>query len=217
MFTQFLSDIKDAAPICPDCGAAMKNLGSRGKNIVSLLGEGTISRNYYGCECGKHSLPKDELLDIANTSFTPGIRRVVSQLAACDSFERSSATLEEVCGIYVSSKDTERISEAAGAAIEAENAAKIEVAFSMNGAQQPTHPPIPIMYIEYDGTGIPVTKREVAGRKGKQEDGAAKTREVKLGMFTQTGLNEKGDPVRDRNSTTYFGAIETSETFGKRL
>ena len=218
LFTQFLSNMKDTAPICPDCGAAMKCFGKRSKNIVSLLGVGTISRNYYGCGCWKHSLPKDELLDIANTSFTPGVRRVVSQLAACDSFERSSATLEEICGIYVSSKDTERISESVGAAIEAENAAKTEAAFSLDMVKQPGQAAIPIMYIEYDGTGVPVMKREVSGRKGKQEDGTAKTREVKLGcIFTQTGLNEEGEPERDKNSTTYFGAIETSDTFGRRL
>jgi hypothetical protein len=74
------------------------------------------------------------------------------------------------------------------------------------------------MYIEYDGTGVPVMKREVSGRKGKQEDGTAKTREAKLGcIFTQTTTNEEGEPVRDKHSTTYFGAIETSDSFSKRL
>jgi hypothetical protein len=219
IFTRFLSNIKDTVPVCPGCAARMDNLGVRDKNIVSLLGEGVISRTYFGCRCGNHSFPKDELLDIENTSFTPGIRRVVSQLAACDSFERSSATLEEVCGIYISGKDTERIAEAVGAAIEAEKAVKTEEVFSLcESPHQRTMPPIPVMYIEYDGTGVPVMKRETSGRKGKQTDGTAKTREAKLGcIFTQTTVNDKGEPIRDRNSTTYFGAIETSELFGKRL
>ena len=218
LFTKFLSEIKDTAVICLDCLKPMKVLGVKSKNIVSLLGEGTITRTYYGCRCGKHRLPKDELLDIENTSFTPGVRRVVSQLAACDSFEQSSAALEEVCGIYVSSKDTERIAESVGAGIEAGKAKQIEEAFSLTEPERPTAFPVPVMYIEYDGTGVPVMKRETSGRKGKQEDGTAKTREAKLGcIFTQTGLNDKGEPVRDKNSTTYFGAIETSEEFGKRL
>ncbi|MCL2768424.1 MAG: ISKra4 family transposase [Synergistaceae bacterium] len=220
LFTKFLSEMKDTAPICPVCAtqAPMVDLGVRNKRIVSLLGEGTISRTYFGCGCGQHRLPKDELLDIENTSFTPGVRRVVSQLAACDSFERSSETLEEVCGIYVCSKDTERIAEAVGAAIESNNVKQIEEVFSLTETKRPTALPVPIMYIEYDGTGVPVMKRETSGRKGKQEDGTAKTREAKLGcIFTQTGLNDKGEPVRDKNSTTYFGAIETSDEFGKRL
>jgi hypothetical protein len=197
----------------------MKNQGSRSKNIVSLLGEGTISRDYFTCgKCGCHTIPKDKLLDIENTSFTPGVRRAAAKLAACDSFENSSAALEELCGIFVSSKDTERIAHALGAAVETVKAAQIEDAFSLDGSRRSAMPPVPIMYIEYDGTGVPVMKREVSVRKGKQEDGTAKTREAKLGcIFTQTKTNEKNEPVRDRNSTTYFGAIETSETFSKRL
>ena len=220
LFTKFLSEIKDTAQVCPECASEepVEDLGVRSKNIVSLLGEGTITRKYYGCGCGNHMLPKDELLDIVGTSYTPGIRRVVSQLAACDSFEQSSATLVEVCGIYVSSKDTERIAEAVGTAIEAENAKQIEDTFSLYDAEVPAVTRILIMYIEFDGTGVPVMKRETSGRKGKQADGTAKTREAKLGcIFTQSGLNEKLEPVRDKNSTTYFGAIETSEGFGKRL
>jgi len=60
--------------------------------------------------------------------------------------------------------------------------------------------------------------KELAGRKGKHSDGSAKTREAKLGcIFTQTTTDDKGDPVRDKNSTSYFGAIEPAEKFGERL
>jgi len=63
-----------------------------------------------------------------------------------------------------------------------------------------------------------VVKAETVNRKGKGEDGQARTREAKLGcIFTQTRLNEKGFPVRDEGSTSYVGAIEPPELFGKRL
>jgi hypothetical protein len=146
------------------------------------------------------------------------VRRVTAKLAACDSFENSSTALEELCGVYISGKETERIAHVAGAGIETVKVAQIAEVFSVHESRQSAKPPIPVMYIEYDGTGVPVMKREVSGRKGKQEDGTAKTREAKLGcIFTQTGLNEKNEPVRDKGSTIYFGAIETSESFGKRL
>ena len=219
MFTAFLSEMKVKPPVCTECGATMQNQGSRSKNIVSLLGEGVISRDYYTCpKCSTHAIPKDTLLDIKHTSFTPGVRRVTAKLAACDSFENSSLALEELCGVFVSSKDTERIAHAAGAVIQTRKAMQIEEAFSLSRTWQSAKPPVPIMYVEYDGTGVPIMKREVNGRKGKQEDGTAKTREAKLGcIFTQTKTNEENEPVRDKNSTTYFGAIETSESFGKRL
>jgi len=39
---------------------------------------------------------------------------------------------------------------------------------------------LPTMYLGLDATGVPVRPAEVEGRRGKQPDGSAKTREVKL-------------------------------------
>jgi len=67
-----------------------------------------------------------------------------------------------------------------------------------------------------DATGIPVVKAETTGRQGKTDGRPAHTREVKLGcVFTQTTWDEEGYPIRDSDSTTYTGAIETAEQFGK--
>ena len=44
------------------------------------------------------------------------------------------------------------------------------------------------------------------------------TREAKLGcVFTQTKWDEEGYPLRDPDSTSYSGALETAKQFGKRL
>jgi Uncharacterised protein family (UPF0236) len=76
---------------------------------------------------------------------------------------------------------------------------------------------IPKFYIAYDGTGVPMVPRETEGRRGKQSP-QAKTREAKLGcIFTQTTVDQQGQPVRDADSTSYVGAIETAEAFGVRL
>jgi hypothetical protein len=78
--------------------------------------------------------------------------------------------------------------------------------------------PIPILYIQMDGTGIPVVKKEAVGRQGKTEGRPAHTREVKFGCaFTQTRWDREGYPIRDPDSTTYTGAIEYAEEFGKRI
>jgi hypothetical protein len=74
-----------------------------------------------------------------------------------------------------------------------------------------------VLYIEMDGTGGPVTATETEGRQGKNGE-PAHTREVKLGcVFTQTKTDPEGRPVRDENSTTYAGAIEAAEDFGRRM
>lgn len=64
----------------------------------------------------------------------------------------------------------------------------------------------------------PCAKAELLATRGKGADGKARTREVELGcVFTQTGTDEKGRPVRDADSTTCVGAIESSELFGLRI
>jgi hypothetical protein len=79
-------------------------------------------------------------------------------------------------------------------------------------------PAVPVFYIEMDGTGVPVTKKEREGRAGKNEGQPARTREVKLGcVFTQTTTDEEGWPIRDPDSTSYVAAIEPAEEFGLRL
>ena len=61
-------------------------------------------------------------------------------------------------------------------------------------------------------------KSELAGVKGKGEEGRAHTREVKLGcVFTQTTRDEEGNPVREPQSTSYTGPIEPSVDLGHRL
>jgi hypothetical protein len=59
---------------------------------------------------------------------------------------------------------------------------------------------------------------ELERRKGKQDDGSAKTREVKLGcVFSQTKTDEKGQPMRDYQSTSYVGTVESVEAFAPLL
>jgi hypothetical protein len=63
-----------------------------------------------------------------------------------------------------------------------------------------------------------VVKKETLGRQGKSDGQPAHTREVKLGcVFTQTTWDEEGFAIRDPDSTTYTGAIETAVEFGKRI
>ncbi|MHB8301704.1 MAG: hypothetical protein ACYDC6_02525 [Acidobacteriaceae bacterium] len=65
---------------------------------------------------------------------------------------------------------------------------------------------------------LALVKKETVGRQGKTEGQPAHAREVELGcVFTQTKGDKDGFPIRDPGSTTYTGAIETAEEFGKRI
>ena len=54
--------------------------------------------------------------------------------------------------------------------------------------------------------------------QGKQDDGTAKTREVKLGcVFSQTKTDEEGQPLRDYQSTSYVGTLQSVGSFAPLL
>jgi hypothetical protein len=77
---------------------------------------------------------------------------------------------------------------------------------------------IPKMYVLMDGVQVPVVAAETEGRAGRSEGQRARTRECKLGcVFTQTTVDQEGWPIRDPDSTTYVGAIETADEFGFRI
>jgi hypothetical protein len=219
-FLSEIPDFYDDGIFCTPCSVPMINLGRREKSIKSLLGDGSLSRTYYQCpvpDCNGHRFPKDEMLDIAGTSFSPGVRRLMAKSGSDSAFDKARIDLEEYSGIKIDTKDLERISEKIGNEIEEWQKTECDNILLWEMPIRPLKS-IPVMYIEYDGTGIPVIPEEVIGRKGKQSDGSAKTREVKTGcVFTQTSTDENNRPVRDSGSTTYVAAIETAEVFGKRI
>ena len=54
MLLREIPDCYEKDVICTVCGKLMDNLGRREKEIISLLGEGTVSRMYYECTVPDH-------------------------------------------------------------------------------------------------------------------------------------------------------------------
>ena len=83
---------------------------------------------------------------------------------------------------------------------------------------------IKVMYIMSDGTGVPGISRELAGVRGKQSDGSAKTFEAKIGTvfiveYTADGkplLTENGEIFRNKD-VRYMGTVRKSDDFGAML
>ena len=122
-----------------------------------------------------------------------------------------------LAGLDVTTKAIERAGEAIGTQIAQRDEQEI------SRAKQLVLPVvskrnIPIMYVLMDGIQVPVMAAETEGRAGRIEGQRARTRECKLGcVFTQTTVDKEGWPIRDLDSTTYVGAIETAEKFGFRI
>lgn len=203
--------------IAPKSGGEYLFWGNREKRLVTVLGEIRVRRNYYYDPKKETGIfPKDGVLGIEGTMFSPGVTRMMGRTGASRPFGLAAEDLKELAGITIAAKEVERSCHCLGPQVE-----------TFLQSSQPEEYPrenviafrnIPILYISMDGTGIPMVKKETQGRRGKGEDGCAKTREVKLGcVFTQTGVNSKGYPVRDENSTSYVGGIEVAEKFSARI
>jgi len=187
----------------------------RPKQVLTVLGPVEVQRAYYHCPtCQAGIIPRDEALDIVGSSFSPGVRRMMGRVGSKESFQEGQEDLKELASLEVTAKHVERVSEQLGQQAESWRPTACPASDPSQGMVPQS---LPTLYIAYDGTGVPVVPRETEGRAGKQSP-QAKTREAKIGcLFTQTTLDQQGQPVRDEASTTYVGAIATAETFGLRL
>jgi hypothetical protein len=202
---------------CP-CGQQAHCHGLRSKAVLTALGRVEVSRPYYLCaHCGRGQFPVDVELDIENTEFSPGVRRMQAMVGHEAPFDDGREQMKTLAGLEVTTKSVERTAEAIGADIAQREQAEIQKALQLD-LPVIIGKPIRMVYVQMDGTGIPVVKKETAGRQGKAEGQPAHTRECKLGcVFTQTKWDKQGYAIRDPDSTTYTGAIETAEEFGPRI
>lgn len=209
---------RESRAIVCNCGVRMESQGLKHKEVLTILGPVNYGRSMFQCPaCQSTRYPGDEELDIVETTRSPGLRRMMARAGSRSTFKEGRDDLKIYAGIEVSAKDVERVAEGIGQQMEAW-ASEERKEILRDHALLRSEKTIPILYISYDGTGVPMTQEELTGRKGKQADGSAKTREAKLGcVFTQTTTDAKGFPVRDPDSTSFVGAIEPAEDFGWRI
>jgi hypothetical protein len=151
-------------------------------------------------------------LGLEAQSMSPAVRRMIGTVGALVSFEQGSELLRELAGVRVEAKRVERSAETLGAEMAHDEQHNVQVASDAEVAAT--------MYLGMDGTGVPMRASELQGRVGKQPDGTAKTREVKLcAIWSAEGRDANGMAVRDPGSVSYNAAIESVATTdtGSRL
>ncbi len=219
LLTELLQSSPPSEPTvsCP-CGQTASYRELRTKQILTVVGRVEVERPYYLCpHCHAGRSPQDGGLDLQGTEYAPGVRRMMALVGSQASFHSGREQMEVLAGVTVTTKAVERHAEQIGADIAARQEAAIGQALQLE-LPTATGPDIPVLYIQIDGTGVPVVPAEAQGRAGKVEGEPAHTREAKLAcVFTQTTLDAQGQPLRDEASTTYTGAIETAETFSNDL
>ena len=118
------------------------------------------------------------------------------------SFGQASMLLQELAGLHLDPKQTERAAEALGSEIAEDEHQVMDV--EPNSATT--------LYLGMDGTGIPMRASALQGRSGKQDDGSSKTREVKLvSVWSGSWCEERNHMIRDPHSVTHVAAIESAQ------
>jgi len=210
-------DEERRAIACP-CGHSAHYKELRTKAILTVVGSVKISRPYYLCpQCSKGQCPVDAELGIAGLESSPGVRRMQAVVGSEMPFAKACEPMKVLAGLEVPAKAIERAAEAIGTEIarrdDGEIARAKQLILPVVSRQN-----IPIMYVLMDGVQIPAVAAATEGRAGSTEGQRARTRECKLGaVYTQTTVDKEGWPIRDPDSTTYVGAIETADQFGPRI
>ena len=215
---QFAAPAADQRTLACSCGQQAHYRELRAKSLLTAVGKAEVSRPYYLCShCHTGQFPADVELDVENTELSPGVRRMLATVGQGAPFDHGRQQMKLLADLEVTTKAVERTAEAIGEDIAAREQEQIQRAMQLD-LPMVVGERVPVLYLEMDGTGVPVVKSETVGRQGKTEGQPARTREAKLGsVFTQTKWDEEGYAIRDPDSTTYVGAIETAEEFGKRI
>ena len=185
--------------------------GRRPKTVTTVLGPVRVTRAWYHCgECGHGFAPRDEQLGTAGTALSPGLTQMIARAGSEVPFGKAAALLADLAGVTVTAKIVERSAEASGAAARVAGAAEAAAIRARTIRPLPPREPVPdMLYAEVDGTGVPVRRSETEGRKGKGEDGQARTREIKLArFFTVSRMDSDGKPVTDPGSPSYVATFD---------
>lgn len=177
------------------------------RKVCTALGPIQLRRAYYrGKNGGRY--PMDELLGLYD-QYTPATVQLICWAGAMDSsFELASETLVRFAGLHIPGRQVQRVVNAFG---------RQAATWMKKRERDEITKPVEILNIQTDMTGIPARPEELQGIKGKEPDGTAKTRQIKLGcVFTQS-RNSQGHPERDPSSSTYIAAFRDRVDFASLL
>jgi hypothetical protein len=158
------------------CGQQARYRELRTRPILTAVGWADVTRPYYLCpHCHNGQFPADAELDIENTKSSPGVRRMNALVGQAAPFGHGREQTKLLAGLEVTAKAVERTAEAIREDIAAREHKQIQRAVQLD-LPIVLGEPIPMLYVQMDGTGVPVVKKETTGRKGKTDGQPAHTR-----------------------------------------
>jgi hypothetical protein len=126
------SDADQRAVPC-SCGRKARYRELRSKPVLTVVGKVDISRPYYLCShCHTGQFPADVELDVENTEFSPGVRRMEAMVGQDTPFDHGREQMKVLAGLEVTTKSVERTAEAIGGDIAAGEQREIRKAVQLD-------------------------------------------------------------------------------------
>ncbi|HEV2350295.1 MAG TPA: hypothetical protein VG028_10670 [Terriglobia bacterium] len=148
------------------CGQQARYRELRSKPVLTAVGPVEVARPSYGCpggHAGQFSV--DVELDIENTQFSPGVRRMQAMVGQEAPLDHGREQLKVLAGLVVTAKSVERTAEAIGADIAQREQAAIQKTLPWDLPVRADQP----MPVQMDGTRVPVVKKETLGGRARSK------------------------------------------------
>jgi hypothetical protein len=182
------------------CGGRARFVGYRTRGVGTLYGVVTVERAYYHCpKCGRGQLPWDDQQGLNARLWTPGVKALVTQVAARLPYQESVDLLSETLGFEIEDSSADEVVQEVGGRLRAQQTALMGALEC--GESEPSIAAAPRrLYVGMDGTSAHI-------------DGG--WHEVKTGVVYEGKPGEDGlDTV---HHARYVAVQECSEQFGGRL
>jgi hypothetical protein len=112
---QFPAPRADQRTVPCACGHPAPYRERRSKPLLTVVGTVEVLRPYYLCpHCHTGQFPADAELDIENTEFSPGVRRMQALVGQQAPFDHGRQQLKLLADLEVTTKAVERTAEALG-------------------------------------------------------------------------------------------------------
>ena len=179
----------------------------RKRSITTLFGPILLHRAYYLGPKGS-CCPLDDQLGLCD-QYTPAVAQLMCWTGAMDpSFEQASESLRRLTGLDIPGRQIQRI---------IRRFASHSREWKKNRMEKEPQKPVTILNIQADMTGIPMRPEELIDIKGKQSDGSAKTRQIKIGCVFTQAIDSKGQPQRIPSSSVYVSSFGEVHDFSNLL
>lgn len=162
-----------------------------------------VEQTHYRCrDCGSGFFPSDRTFELQGQTAKQSAAGIVADTLVPDSFGEASRKLCNLTEVIVSATTLRRWTRNFGEEMQLFEREVVEE--GMPGADR--------IDIGGDGTGVPLRRTGTKGVRGRQGDGAARTREAKaIATFAAEGTRPKtGEPTKDEGSDVRNALIDNA-------